>query len=453
MPRLREKPKPAARKPVVRPYCAPSVFATHILGLTPDPAQSGLLDASPHRLILNCSRQWGKSTITAVKAVHQAYYHPNSLILAVSPSARQSAEFLRKASAFLHKLEIRPRGDGDNEMSLLFPNGSRIVGLPGVEDTIRCFSSVNLLLIDEASRVEDDLFHAVNPMLAASNGSLWLISTPNGRQGFFYDCWTQQGAGWTKIAIPATDCPRISPDFLAWERRIMPLRKFQQEYLCQFNDHEDAWFTVDVIRRAFHPITPILHPYACVHPSSRVYLAADLGQVLNYTAIAILERARVICGPRDLATYEFPCEDTYTIRHLERLPLGTPYPSIVEHIRTLTAHPNLGDSRHLVVDATGVGRPVVDLLRQSRLSCRLTPVTITSGDHAYQARDTWHVPRQELLTKLEIALQQGQLRISNALPAAEQLADELQNLRRARGAGHDDLVFATALAYWRATLF
>ena len=99
----------------------------------------------------------------------------------VSPSARQSGEFLRKAEGFVRRLGIRPKGDGDNEMSLVFPNGSRIVGLPGNEATVRGFSAVSLLLVDEAARVSDELYLAMRPMLAVSDGDVWLMSTPFGQ--------------------------------------------------------------------------------------------------------------------------------------------------------------------------------------------------------------------------------------------------------------------------------
>ena len=108
-----------------------------------------------------------------------------SLTLVVSPSARQSGEFVRKAEEFVRRLGIRPQGDGDNEMSLALPNGSRIVGLPGTEATVRGFSAVALLLVDEASRVSDELYLAVRPMLAVGDGTLWLMSTPCGKRGFF----------------------------------------------------------------------------------------------------------------------------------------------------------------------------------------------------------------------------------------------------------------------------
>ena len=106
-------------------------FARTRLGFMPDAKQMEVLQSNAKRGILNCSRQWGKSTVTAAKAVHRAYTRARSTVLVASPSERQSAEFLRKAAAMLRKLRIRPRGDGDNAVSLLFPNGSRIIGAAG----------------------------------------------------------------------------------------------------------------------------------------------------------------------------------------------------------------------------------------------------------------------------------------------------------------------------------
>src|SRR5438552_7301881 len=102
-----------------------------------------------------------------------------------------------------------------------FANGSRIVALPGNEDTVRGFSAVSLVLIDEASRVSDSLYRALRPMLAVRNGDLWLMSTPNGARGFFYQEWTHGDDRWHKIEAPATECERISPDFLEGERAAM----------------------------------------------------------------------------------------------------------------------------------------------------------------------------------------------------------------------------------------
>ncbi len=170
--------------------------------------------------------------------------------MVVSPSARQSGEFVRKAVEFARKLKIKAKGDGDNEISLLFPNGSRIVGLPGTEATIRGFSAVSLLLVDEASRVTDEMYMAVRPMLAVSGGDLWLMSTPFGKRGFFWEAWNDSAADWVRIRVPATECPRISQEFLDEELRTMGERCFSQEYLCEFTDVESGVFDRDLVERA-----------------------------------------------------------------------------------------------------------------------------------------------------------------------------------------------------------
>lgn len=220
------------------------------LGIVLDAVQSQVLKSPARRGILNCTRQWGKSTVTAAKAVHEAWSKPSSLTVVVSPTARQSGEFVRKAAAFVQRLGMKPRGDGANEISLLLPNDSRIVGLPGTEATIRGFSSVSMLLVDEASRVNDDLYMAVRPMLAVSNGALWLLSTPNGQRGFFYEAWAHGGPDWERIQVPASECPRISPAFLQEERAAMGDRWFLQEYGCEFTQSDDSLFDPELIKAA-----------------------------------------------------------------------------------------------------------------------------------------------------------------------------------------------------------
>jgi hypothetical protein len=170
----------------------------------------------------------------------------------VAPSGRQSSEFVRKGGDLLRKLGIRPRGDGDNQISLLLPNGSRIVGLPVGADTTRGFSNVALLLIDEAARVPGDAYTALRPMIATNpNAAVWMMSTPNGRQGFFYEEWTRPDSNWLHIEAPATRCPRIPASFLEEERRTMVDQAFRSEYLCEFVAADFAYFDPDSVAAAF----------------------------------------------------------------------------------------------------------------------------------------------------------------------------------------------------------
>jgi hypothetical protein len=120
-----------------------------------------------------------------------------------------------------------------------------------METTIRGFSAVSLLLVDEAAWVSDEQYRAIRPMLAVSDGALWLMSTPNGKRGFFYETWEHGGPEWERFRAPATECSRIGPEFLEEERATMGERCFRQEYLCEFEDSVSGLFDRELVERAF----------------------------------------------------------------------------------------------------------------------------------------------------------------------------------------------------------
>jgi hypothetical protein len=220
----------------------PVRWARERLEFDPDEVQRDVLGSHAHRLMLNCTRQWGKSTVTAAKALHHALHHERSTVLVASPSERQSGEFLQKACEFAEVLEIRVRGDGRNAVSLKLPNGSRIVGLPDSPKTTRGFSRVSLLILDEAAQVADVTYRSLLPSLAVSDGDLWVISTPFGQRGFFWELWTQGGAGWKRVSVTAAQCPRIRAGFLEEQQRLLGELWFRQEYCCEFLDLENSLF-------------------------------------------------------------------------------------------------------------------------------------------------------------------------------------------------------------------
>jgi hypothetical protein len=233
-------------------------FAREMLGFEPDAVQTRVLDRSILRGMLNCTRQWGKSTVMAVKALHQAYCYPETLTLIVSPSERQSGLLLQKIRRLAKPLNLQTRRDGINKLSMVFPNGSMIVGLPEKEEKIRGFDNVRLLLVDEAARADTELYYAVQPMVNQVDGAIWLLSTPAGRRGFFYEEWSGTEK-WTRIAVRATECPRHSRAFLEEARRKMGERRFRQEFLCEFLDDDESLFRRDIVERSIrNDIKPLL---------------------------------------------------------------------------------------------------------------------------------------------------------------------------------------------------
>src|SRR5215203_3555366 len=242
--RLREH-RPSHRGPVAGDRIA---FA-HSLGIVPDLWQEQLLGSEAPRVLLNCSRQSGKSTMASVLALHRALIMPGSLILILAPAERQAKELFSKVAAFYRTLGHIIAMDSYRKLGMHLSNGSRIEALPGTEKTIRGFSGADLLIVDEASRVDDALYYAVRPMLAVSGGRMVMLSTPWGKRGVFYEAWTGPEE-WDRYEVAAAACPRISEEFLEEERRALPSWVFRQEYECSFEETDDQVFTTEMIDAA-----------------------------------------------------------------------------------------------------------------------------------------------------------------------------------------------------------
>jgi hypothetical protein len=221
----------------------------HSLGIVPDPWQARLLGSAADRILLNCSRQSGKSTMASILALHKALAAPDSLILILAPAERQAKELFTKVAQFYGLLGHPIPADSYRKLGMNLANGSRIEALPGTEKTIRSFSGVDLLLVDEAARIADELYFTARPMLAVSGGRLMMLSTPFGKRGVFYEEWTG-GEAWERYTVTASECPRIPPAFLEEERKTLGPWWFAQEYECRFMDTVDQVFQTEVIDKA-----------------------------------------------------------------------------------------------------------------------------------------------------------------------------------------------------------
>jgi len=228
----------------------PVEFSWYI-GIEPDGWQADVLRYEGKRLLLNCSRQSGKSTTTATKGLHTAIYRPKSLILLVSPSLRQSQELFRKVKEGYEAMEARPGLLEDNKLSMTLTNGSRIISLPSDQSTVRGFSGVTMILEDEAAQVKDEFYYAILPMLIINNGVFIAMTTPYGKRGHFFTEWANGGDDWKRVEIPAAKCPRISPEDLEQQRRSLGGMFFRQEFCCEFLETVDQVFGHDMVQDAF----------------------------------------------------------------------------------------------------------------------------------------------------------------------------------------------------------
>jgi phage terminase large subunit-like protein len=245
-------------------------------GMEPDDWQRRVLRSGWERALLLCSRQAGKSSVTAALGLHRALYHEGSLVLLVAPSLRQSRELFSKVWGFYRAAGMPGTVEKKSSLRATFGNGSRIIALPGKEGTIRGFSGVDLLVIDEAARVEDELYNALRPMLAVSGGRLVGLTTPAGKRGWFYEAFTSE-EDWHRERIPAEECPRITESFLEEERRELGRYFYEQEYECQFHDAEGSLFKRAEIDEAFtSDVKPLFEEEASAQPDDESIQPLDL---------------------------------------------------------------------------------------------------------------------------------------------------------------------------------
>lgn len=244
-------------------------------GYTPDPWQVRFLSSRAQYLHVVASRQSGKTKTAGALAVRTAILQAPALILIVSPTQRQSKNTLLEAKEFWAALQ-RPEGTVApspwkptplrklaaleeeaeraeaavqySELSMTLRNGSRILALPGKEANIRSFSAAKLIILDEAARIPDPLYRAIRPILGVSHGRLVAISSAWMKLGWFYEAAEVKQGEWERIRVPATECPRLTPEFLRLEREEMGHRWYDMEYLCRFGSAVGALFSEESIQ-------------------------------------------------------------------------------------------------------------------------------------------------------------------------------------------------------------
>jgi hypothetical protein len=208
---------------------------------------------------MSIHRQGGKSTAAALTAMWAALTDPNAVILLVSPSLRQSQLLFRQCLSIYRLLGRPVPAESENALSLTLSSGARIVSLPGNAETTRGFTAT-MLLIDEAAFVDDSVYTALRPTLIMTGGRLIVMSTPFGKRGFFWEAWSGSQE-WERYEVPATLCPRLTPEQLEEERNALGDLVFRSEYLVQFVDTVSQVFAYDLVMAAvdstIRPLFPI----------------------------------------------------------------------------------------------------------------------------------------------------------------------------------------------------
>jgi hypothetical protein len=238
----------------------PGLWVKEAVGVEPQPWQEQFLRAPRGASIIALTaRHVGKTTAAAWGIAHCMLFKPGSLSVIASPTQRQSAEALRRTRDVL--IKVGAEFETQNVYALELKNGSRLLALPGSEDSIRGLTVDGWIVADEAARVDSDLIAALSPMRARRPEARFaMLSTANSRSDPFWTVWSDDDPSWLRLQATADLVDLFSEEFLAQQRRLLGETLFKAEYLGIPGGGEASPFTWELYERATHPSPPLVRP-------------------------------------------------------------------------------------------------------------------------------------------------------------------------------------------------
>ena len=413
----------------------PVTFALSLFRFKCNEYQAKLLRDASKRIVVRWSRQSGKTTCIALRAIWFAIMHPKTLTLIVAPSLRQSMIMSDRIQDFLASLSK------DQHMQMIeklqratvrFKNGSRIVALPNSPQLLRGYTA-NQVLADEANFFKDDdlvFYNVLYPMLSTTDGALIVSSTPWNRDSVFYRMC--QSSDFSRHIVTCEDVARsglVKQSFIDEMKSQLPFERFQREFMSEFVEDIDAWLTQSLIVSC---IESNLQPYDFQEaPQGEFYVGVDFGKEQDFSVVLVADKSEV----------------ALRIVHVHRFPLKTEYASVIGYVKSLQDRwPSV---RAVYADVTGVGNYIVeDMVRSGILG--VTGVTFTVQS------------KEEMATILREKMRGGEVKIpyvpARKLEDVDLTAElniekyELMKTGHLRFShpegGHDDVFWSTALALY-----
>lgn len=396
------------------------MFAETFLAFKPFPYQAGLLNDKSDRVVACMGRQSGKTSTIAAKAIHFAYCNPNTTTLIVSPSLRQSVIMFDRILAFLYQSNILPRSIVRKTRTIVqLSNGSQIIALPGSQYFLRGYTA-HMIIVDECAFVPEELItQEIFPMLSTTKGKAIFLSTPWGRDHFFYRAF--KSPKYSVHRVKSSECPLISAEFLEEQRQNMTTEAYKMEFEAEFAEGSNCFFSQDLIRGCIDPTLELISSLETEIPSGEYFGGCDFGKLEDYSVIAVLKKE----------------DDLLKLVYLHEFPLNTPYMNVIGHLAR--ANQKFG-FQSLLVDQTGVGEVVLEELKEQGVK-NVEGVTFTVRT------------KEAMLTTLKIAMEQHKLNMPYNRRLCQQLNEQQYAYNKAGyltfahpEESHDDIVCALALA-------
>jgi phage FluMu gp28-like protein len=407
---------------------SPIKFAEKVLEIKPFPYQAKLLEDKSKRIVACMGRQTGKTTTIAMKAIHFADTNPKVLVLITSPSLRQSMIMFDRIASFVFSSPyLRNKVVRATRTLIQFENGSRIIALPCSENLLRGYTA-NMVICDEAAFMPEEVItQVIFPMLSTTDGYAIFLSTPWGKDHFFYRAFVNPAYSVHKVR--ANECPLITKEFLEEMRANMTREAFLMEYEAEFVEALNSYFPQDLIRKCVelaqkHELE-LQTNLEITFPKGEYYGGVDFGKLQDYSVLTVLKRDG----------------DILKLIYMHQFPLETPYTQVIGHL--VRAHQKFGFAK-IFVDQTGVGEPVLEEIRNQ-------------GVRYVEGLKFTIQTKEELLTNLKMIMEQSRLAIPYHRRLCQQINEQqyeyskIGHLRFSHPENsHDDMLWSLALAAYAA---
>ncbi len=415
----------------------PVVFARDFFGFDAKEYQAGLLRDKSKRIVVRWSRQAGKTTCIALRAIWFACMHPKTLTLIVAPTLRQSMIMADRIQDFLAGLPKDKRSalvEKFQRTTVGFCNGSRIVALPNSPQLLRGYTAAQVIT-DESGFFKDDklvFYNVLYPMLSTTDGTLIASSTPWSKDSVFFRMC--QAPEFSKHFITCEDVVRsglVKQSFIDEMRSQLPFERFQREFMSEFVEEIDAWLTQSLIVSCID--SQLVSYDFQAQLKGDFYVGVDFGKEQDFSVVLVVEKQGSVLR----------------VVHFHRFPLHTEYASVIGYIKSLQDRWKI--IRAVYSDITGVGNYIVEDMVRSGIQ-GVTGVNFTVKS------------KEEMATILREKMRSGEVKIpyvpTRKLDDIDLTAElniekfELMKTGHLRFShpegGHDDVFWSIALGVYSA---